>query len=109
MASRQSLVLGAVLVTHMNGSQLPQPVWGRPVFHLRPRFRFSVDLDGVLHWFLPGPGTPCRIRTDSGIEAEGLLIYSLTSVFDPSRVVKASFILKESPTPWCSPTLQLGA
>ena len=97
MASRRSLVLEAVEITHINGSRLPQPISGNAVFHLRPRFRFTVDFSILPGFLRVAPGEPCQIRTTTGIEAEGWLSYSLNDVFHQTIKMRVSFVLKETP------------
>lgn len=97
MASRRSLVLEAVEITHINGSRLPQPISGNAVFHLRPRFRFTVDFSILPGFLRVAPGVPCQIRTTTGIETEGWLSYSLNDVFHQTIKMRVSFVLKETP------------
>ncbi len=108
MASRRNITLEPVEVTHINGSELPQPVRGRSVLQLRPRFRFTLEFDGFFAQALPRGDGPCRIKTATGIEADVVFNYSLNDVFTSPASVKVSAILSESPYTVMRPETQIG-
>ena len=93
---RNRIALESVDLTHIDNWALPEPASGKAVVHLRPRLGFSVDFDKLPSYALPSWDKLCRIRTATGVEAEGYFRYNLNDVFgSPSS--PASFIVRKTP------------
>lgn len=107
MAARKHLVLENIELTHIDGWPLPGGVPGKAIVRFQPRLRFSLDFDRFPPlWHLEG-GKVYRIRTGTGVEADGYFQeYPLPGVAD-EPVSNASFALRKAPHIVISPAAKI--
>ena len=87
-----------VTVTHVDGTPLPKKLMGRAVFELNPKINFSICFDSFPIYLLGGKRDRAfHIKTDAGIETDGLLQYSLNDLFHSENSIEASFTPKLLP------------